>query len=518
MYRMMIVDDDPFVLDGLKNEIDWESLNIQIVVSCSNGMEALQILENEQMDILLTDVKMPCMNGLELTREALSRQPELKIVIISGYGEFEYAQQAIKFGVFDYLLKPVTVDMIWNVFKRLVGKLDKSRVDQNGGEELLTPILNQKIYYDILFGIHNGQTEREIQRQKKFSRFQAAAVRIDLHSADDALRLEDMAKQIFELLQQRKKELLTYVPLLMGNEEIFILFSLYLNEEQSLVEDFLKRFQDDVSSRLGITISVGLSGCYKDLWNSSQNYRNAKLAVERRFYLGYNQIIYFDRLKIPSNIDVTLLVQSRSALLEGLENWDYKKVMEELEILEEVLRQKIQLNMEQVRRIGIELYSMLQSVHNHRNPLIDSECEMYNKVGSKINKAGTFEELFDILKSLYMDVLSRENSKTGKSHKAVEQAVEYVKNNINTNISLTKVAQKVYLSPNYLGKIFKEEMNIGFNEYLEKYRMETAKKLLKSGKYKVYEVSSMVGYKNPNYFSKVFTEYTNGISPSDYVG
>lgn len=517
MYRMMIVDDDSFVLDGLKNEIDWESLHIQIAVSCSNGTEALQILEKEQIDILLTDVKMPGMNGLELTKEALGRRPELKIVIISGYGEFEYAQQAIKCGVFDYLLKPVSVDMIRSVFQRLVGKLDESRADQSEREELLTPILNQKIYYDILFGIHNGQTEREVQRQKKFSRFQAAAVRIDIRSAEDTLKLENTVKQIFELLQQRK-ERLNYVPLLMGNEEIFILFSLYLNEEQSLVEDFLRRFQEEVSAVLGITVSVGLSGCFKDLWSSSQNYRNAGLAVERRFYLGYNQIIHFDRLKIPSNIDITLLVQSRSVLLEGLENWDYKSVISELEVLEEVLRQKIQLNMDQVRRIGIELYSMLQSVHNHRNPLTDSECEMYSRVGSKMNEAGTFEELFDILKNLYTDVLSREEGKSGKSHRAVEQAIEYVKNNINTNISLAKVAQKVYLSPNYLGKIFKEEMHMGFNEYLETYRMETAKKLLKSGRYKVYEVSSMVGYRNPNYFSKVFTEYTNGISPSDYTG
>lgn len=518
MYRMMIVDDDSFVLDGLKTVIDWKDLNIQVVVSCSNGMEALRILEKQQIDILLTDVKMPCMNGLELTKEALIRQPGLKIVIISGYGEFEYAQAAIKLGVFDYLLKPVTVDMIQTVFCRLVKKMNEYQAGQKEDEGIPTSTLNQKLYYDILFGIHNEQTEKEVRKQRKFNRFQIAVVRVDLLSAEDALGREHLAKQIFELLQQKPYSPIHYIPLYMENAEIFFLFSLYLHEEQRHVEGFLKRLQEEVFSRWDITISIGLSECYKDLWRSSLNYRNAKLAVEQTFYQGYNQIIYYDRLRIPSDMDASLLVQSRSAMLEALEDWDCKKVLEKLEDIEKLLKEKMQLDMEQVQRIGIELYSALRFVHNHHSPLIDSESRKYDEAGNKMNSAGTLEELFDILKILYREVLSDKGGSKGKRHKVIEVVLIYVKDNINTNISLAKIAQKVDLSPNYLGKLFKDEMDIGFNEYVAQCRMEMAKKLLKSGKYKVYEVSSMVGYKNPNYFSKIFTEYTSGICPSDYTG
>lgn len=217
-------------------------------------------------------------------------------------------------------------------------------------------------------------------------------------------------------------------------------------------------------------------------------------------------------------MDASLLVQSRSAMLEALEDWDCKKVLEKLEDIEKLLKEKMQLDMEQVQRIGIELYSALRFVHNHNSPLIDSESRKYDEAGNKMNSAGTLEELFDILKILYREVLSDKGGSKGKRHKVIEVVLIYVKDNINTNISLAKIAQKVDLSPNYLGKLFKDEMDIGFNEYVVQCRMEMAKKLLKSGKYKVYEVSSMVGYKNPNYFSKIFTEYTNGICPSDYTG
>lgn len=518
MYQLMIVDDDFFVLEGMKNEIDWENLNVHIAITCSNGREALQALEDMTIDILLTDVKMPLMDGLDLTKEALARQPNLQIVIISGYSEFEYAQKAIKFGVFDYLLKPVTVEMIQTVFRRLVEKMDEQHDEIGTDKEEWIPLLNQKIYYDIISGVQNEQTEREIQKKKRFSRFQIAVIRVDLRSQDDSLKQKNAAKQILELLKSRGHVQVNFIPLLLENAELYILFSLLLSQEQKLVENFLKEVQRDVYEQLGVTISIGLSSNYKDLRKSPDNLEKARLAVERRFYLGYNQIIYFDHLKIPSNMDVSSLAESRSSLLEALENWDYRRIMEELNILEEILQQKIQLNMEQIRRIGIELYSMLQSVHNHYSPLTDSECKMYDVAGEKIHRAGTLEELFDLLRNLYTEVFSTWNTGNTKRHKVVPQVLTYVKENINTNLSLAKIAQKVYMSPNYLGKIFKEEMGVGFNEYLVQYRMETAKKLLKSGKYKVYEVSSMVGYKNPNYFSKVFKEYTGGIWPSDYMG
>ena len=115
-----------------------------------------------------------------------------------------------------------------------------------------------------------------------------------------------------------------------------------------------------------------------------------------------------------------------------------------------------------------------------------------------------------------MESFSDDASPGSKNDRIVRQVIQLIQDNVNTNITLNQIAQEVYISPNYLGCIFKEEIGMSFNEYLHQYRMKLAQKLLKSHKFKVYEISAMVGYKNPSYFTKLFTEYTGGICPSDY--
>ena len=119
MYQMLIADDDQFVLDGLKEEIDWKKYNIYAVECCTNGKQALEILKQQQIDIILTDIRMPGVDGLELTKAAMEQNPEICVVTMSGHSEFEYAHTAIRLGVYDYLLKPITLDAIDSLFMRL---------------------------------------------------------------------------------------------------------------------------------------------------------------------------------------------------------------------------------------------------------------------------------------------------------------------------------------------------------------------------------------------------------------
>lgn len=127
MYQMLIAEDDRFAIEGLRSEIHWEKYNIKVAACCINGEEALREIRRRPIDILLTDIKMPKMDGLELAREVLAMGKGTRIVIVSGYGEFSYAQQALKMGVFDYLLKPVTLDKIESVFSRLLQDMDAEK-------------------------------------------------------------------------------------------------------------------------------------------------------------------------------------------------------------------------------------------------------------------------------------------------------------------------------------------------------------------------------------------------------
>lgn len=513
----MIVEDETYVLDGLKQEINWASMNIEVAFAYSDSLQALHMLEKQKIDILFTDIEMANMSGLELIKKALILQPELEIVIISGHGSFEYAQRAIELGVFEYLLKPVTVNKIRNVFIKLTKKLGTRWKEEIRSIEQSESILKQNVVYDILYGIQNEQTEREIRAQEKFDCFQIAVIKIDENTMKETDDPKHALKNAWKVFRQKKEESLNYVTFMLENKEIFVLFSLYMDETRGCVEEFLVNKKKEIINELEYTVSIGVSKYYKKLENSFYNLEDARKALEWRFYVGYNQIIYFDKIRISSENDLTFLNQKRLTFLKELENRNYKKVIAELDCLEATLQQSVQLDVEQVRRFGIEFCSMLRYIYERDSSLNDRKCKMHSEIIAKLNETGTLKEMFESMKSIYNEIIFEEGENGQSRHKAVEQTLRYIKENVNANISLAKTAQKVGLSPNYLGKIFKEEMKIGFNDYLLQYRMEMAKKLLNSGKYKIYEISSMVGYKNPNYFSKVFTEYMKGICPSDYL-
>lgn len=201
---------------------------------------------------------------------------------------------------------------------------------------------------------------------------------------------------------------------------------------------------------------------------------------------------------------------------ESLNAWNFEKAVEALEQLERALSCSSVWNLEEVQMLCVEINSMLQTAQNERFTLKEEEHQFYEKTRVSLYKGETLDELFTLLKSTMKHAFLDNSFVCGKNSKIITQVMNYIQDNVNTNITLSKIAGDVYLSPNYLGYLFKEQMGMTFNEYVLQYRMELAKKLLKSHKYKVYEVSAMVGYKKPNYFSKVFTDYMGGICPSEY--
>ena len=176
----------------------------------------------------------------------------------------------------------------------------------------------------------------------------------------------------------------------------------------------------------------------------------------------------------------------------------------------------VDMNLEELQMLFIEIISKFQMIQMENMPVKKESYPLYEQAGNEVRRAETVDELFGILEHVILESFSDDASPGSKNDRIVRQVIQLIQDNVNTNITLNQIAQEIYISPNYLGCIFKEEIGMSFNEYLQQYRMKLAQKLLKSHKFKVYEISAMVGYKNPSYFTKLFTEYTGGICPSDY--
>lgn len=515
MYQMLIAEDDRFAIEGLRSEIRWENYNIKVAACCLNGEEALRELEHRHIDILLTDIKMPKMDGLELARRVLAMGRGVRIVIVSGYGEFAYAQEALKMGVFDYLLKPVTLDKIEAVFSRLLQDMDAERMQLVGNLKQWKPALEQKYYQDLFNGVESA-AELPEELRGRYAYYQIAVFHIDHLSLMDAEQQKELVSQAYRLLLSVQEKGFHLIPLITGERNPSLFFQFYQRTQESEAGWLLRDCQREIADRLSVTVTIGVSRIYSRLSESGERLGEARFAVRQKCCMGDGRLLYFEQLSPKTEMDATQLSREKARLMEQLKRLDLEQALDSLDTLAQFLSSRPFLDPEEAERLCLELHSVFLSSLSQSVPLREEDSRRYESFGASLRRCETLEEMFQLLRSEFYAADASSDSSLGKNHRIVVQVLRYIQENINTNISLSKIAKDVYLSPNYLGCIFKEEMKIGFNEYLIQYRMELAKKLLRSGKYKIYEVSSMVGYKNPNYFSRLFTEYTGGIYPSDF--
>lgn len=346
MFRLVIVDDEKMIRNGLVQTISWAELGIEVVGTAANGIAALEIIRNTKPHIVLTDIRMPKMDGLELTRILHEELPDIKVIIISGYEEFSYAQKALQYQAVDYILKPVGVEALVQIMKKLTAKI---------------------------------QAEFEME----------------IKLADAKHSLETEMKQYLNLLSSGQEK-----PSLEILETMFN----RLKSQQTNINQF-KKFALELCTQA------------------------------------------FDLLKKCDS---------------SLEN--------------------------------------LKATYPYELSLLGNQEEI---------KA--WLEQFSI-----KIVTARAESIKGGNYHAIKKALEYIEAHYQEDLSINMVAEQVYLSPSYFSHIFKKIRGEGFIDYLNAVRIAKAKELLKESRYKVYEVSNMVGYKDYKYFSSVFKKIT-GVSPTEYA-
>lgn len=514
MYNVLLVDDDQFVLDSLKNEINWAQYNMKITAACANGKQALEILEKQKIDVVLTDIRMSPMDGLELAKAALKKKPELYIVIMSGYSEFEYARTALKLGVFDYLLKPVTLDTLETLFSRLADEMSVRFTAQPEKSVQWKLTMEQKYFQDLLNGVIPEHPPASVTEQRLY--YQTAFFHIDHYKSMERSQQRELISSLFAQTYQWGIAEHPFVPVVVRDFNLILVFRMQQTTQEAEVRGKLRALQQRLNKQFGITLTIGVSEIYTDILSTREHSEKARYASHQKHLYRDGEIIYYTEVSTHMPVDHALLRQKKRILWESLNAWNFEKAVEALEQLERALSCSSVWNLEEVQMLCVEINSMLQTAQNERFTLKEEEHQFYEKTRVSLYKGETLDELFTLLKSAMKHAFLDNSFVCGKNSKIITQVVNYIQDNVNTNITLSKIAGDVYLSPNYLGYLFKEQMGMTFNEYVLQYRMELAKKLLKSHKYKVYEVSAMVGYKKPNYFSKVFTDYMGGICPSEY--
>ncbi|MDO4270274.1 MAG: response regulator transcription factor [Eubacteriales bacterium] len=525
MYQVLLADDEEIIREGVRRAVPWETLGLALCAVAQDGADALEQAQRHKPDIVITDIRMPRMDGLDLIRALRARMPDCKLLILTGHGEFDYARTALQLGVSDYLLKPVELAPLCGVLTRLRQELDAAHSRQSEID-----LLQRQV-----------QEERVLQQQRLLRRFLAGRAGAEelnaglpagwlsasccagvLVQIDDFDRLTgDMDEEtIFGLTQELETVLIAQ-----SNEDMRIIendngryFLLFVSaEEEGLrfhIRSYVRRLRA-AASRTAYT-TIASSVLHGGIAQCRQAYDETRRCMDRAFLLGTGQDIQADEAlaqdfssPLPEGIDMRRIIRT----LSGFHKEEIRRDL--TEIAESIRRTTHNSYLYTSMLVGFvygEMIKLLSEMQCPVQSILPEPMAAYRRLMACQSLDSMMEELMRVLDTV-CDFLE-ENA--GGNQDAVERAKVYLREHYgDSKLSLDSVAAAVGISPTYLSALFKQNAGQSFVSYLTETRLEHAQRLLKTGDYRSYEVAYMCGYDNSTYFSTIFKRYV-GVSPSEY--
>lgn len=509
MEKLLLVDDEPWILEGLKCQIDWEAYGL-LVITGSNGMEAVSIIEKEHPPIVITDIRMPKMDGLELSKYIMEHEKECIVIITSGYSDFEYAQKAISYEVLSYLLKPIETE---ELEKSVTAALEKLKSIREVEEIRLMEKINRR---------NNRLSAQYLENYKPKSEKPKTAKKI--YVVVTQLIFEDMENNIdliFQEMMEKKcgeKAGILFFKNQHTHHQFVTIYekSSSFSSRQNIQDIHIEQEQwvTEIAIDLPIAFSVGIS---KELWSEKmimEGYLHAKFIVDNCIPKGKVQIIAQEQFE--EKYKNTRINMDRLETLMSITEFASDKE------LEKCYRVFIQENMKSQEML-IQLRIALQEILIHTAELLKKyNCSIYQfenkyadifyKVWLESSGETLKEQVFQLLLAVQDFIKQNRDVKKGASVALIKRDLEQ---NFSQPITLAETARKYYLNSAYLSRAFKKETGVNFNDYLKQIRMKKALELLMSTDLKLHEIALLVGYDNVNYFLKKFRE-VYGMTPSRY--
>lgn len=524
MIKVVVADDEERICQLINALIDWNAMGLEIVGIAHNGLEAIEMTEKLHPDILITDIRMPGCSGLELIERTKQKRADLEIVIISGYAHFEYAQQAIKFGVGDYLLKPINKMELKATLEKLCGRIQQRQENEQDKQEMLRKAeqdvqrLQMKLLEDLV-----GKPDVSFSMQAlcdtyylklEPGMFQAFWLQMDagrggINETSSAVLLEK-AREILERgLKSKCKELILGMQ---GNSYIGI-----MNYEKGSQEEIRKAMKGCLSQLelqkslyQPVTFSAALGSAFDNTESLGESMREAHLLIQERLVKGTGRL--FERLGAPSALR-------------------YSNVLEKY--LREMTQAVEVLNLEQSNSAVDILIDEIKSIRDIRGcevvELVDSAADVfavsiqmqerseYREAFRKYcDQCSCVEELFEGLRNFQnkyiQELIEKQENDTVRP---IRKAKQYIQNHFSEPITQEEVSSAVGLSAAYFSVLFKKTEGEGFAKYLINVRMEQAKVLLRETNISVAEVCKKVGYNDLKHFTHTFEKAT-GVKPATY--
>jgi len=544
MYKLMIVDDEEEVRKRIMEEIAWEDYGFIVVGEAENGKDAIELAEIVIPDVVVTDIKMPYMDGLQLSKHLKDIFPTVKILILTGFDEFEFAQQALKLHVDEYILKPVLSNELIEVLIKIKKQIDEEtaqREDISALQDLFRrslPILKEKFLASLLTKkmAHDELEEKshnyEIDLQGHS--FIVSVISIDnnisiLEDVQNPEKIElsrtlkyspDTELKLFAVFNIAEEIVIKYGMgiVFMNNNNIVVISKCPEVDEGNIVNKTLHMLEEirmNIEKYLKFTVTIGKGTICYDITNISYSYNDAVLALDYKAILGNNRVICIEDFE--SNTEkIGFDELKEQALIRCIKVGTVSEIRDIIrDLFSDFEDSRISIKYYQIYLLEL-IITILKSTKGADIELDDvfgTNSTMLNEI-LKFNNIFEAKEWFTGLCIRIMDYISydRQNS----CHTIVERSKEFITNNYHqSGMTLNKMSDYLHISSGYFSSIFKKETKITFLNYLTQIRMEAAKELLRTTDFMAFEIADKVGFSEPYYFSYCFKKHL-GITPKQY--
>lgn len=533
--KVFLVEDEMVIRRGIKNSIDWEKEGYIFCGEASDGELAYPMIIKEKPDILITDIRMPFMDGLELCKLVKKELPNIKILILSGYDEFDYAKEAIRLGVTEYLLKPISSGKLLEALNGVSESIRREKEDKDLVRKYMeemrenTEHEKQKFFEQMIAG--NLSMADALETGKKYEMNLSAGMynlllfRFTLGEENrKSGKLLGEAEYAIEKLTER----LEYVFEFQRGVEGWAFLLMADNEEQmsERVKELSKDLEEIMKNYSTIAYFGGIGQPVARLRELEESFREAERALAARFTMELNRIISVEDIRMAQNVD-TLddieitsfgeIEKTRTMLEKFLNNGAEDEIDEFVDVYINELPEENLKSVLMRQYIIMDAYIVMMSFCEKIEGIEGEMQAQSEELKNSMKTSQTLEEIKNYIRMLLKKIIGVRDTISGRRYSdIIEIAKDQIrKTYMSDEISLNTIAAEVGMSPSYFSSIFSKEMGKTFVEYLTEIRMDRAKELLMCSSMKTSEIGYEVGYKDPHYFSYIFKK-TQNCTPKEF--
>ncbi|NBD22353.1 response regulator [Paenibacillus glycinis] len=518
MYSILLVDDEKMELDTLSTYVPWESMNIAVAGTAKNGRDALELARTLEPDIILTDVRMPIMDGLEFAKRAKALSKRVKIVFLSGHDEFQYIKAAIAVEASGYLLKPIDLDELRTLMEKVKQKCDEARLAEQTHAMAAEKLL-RTLFIEPRREARSGAAAKLLRMEGMADLLRgplaAACLTIgwtngDVGSASVQSPPKQLEESLGEAVRARLKALGFAGALIDWEYGSFA--ALFPSDDPRNGDALWTALQREMQESFPVRLTIGLSRPGERPEDAFALFKDARAAAEHAFYLGKGALLKAEAMREPRTEEFGV-EEHQAALVRAIGQLKPEEADREIDRFMRALKERY-VHRHPARAAAVRLLSGVKqqlgaSVKDASSGLNRGEWEI-------MNNCEVLDDIGDYLKQACGSLILVSSEKDRDRHLGIARSIEAILDrSFHLPLTVEDIAKEIYLSPNYIRTIFKEKTGRTILEAITDKRMERASALLADRSLKIHEIAGLVGYENVSYFCSLFHK-TAGVTPNQY--